>query len=488
MVLLLRCLATIPGAQIPPRMRRIIGIVFCIGFVALGVTVGALGALVVELAERTDISLGAAGSSITGYGIGQLIAAFASGWFVDRSPGHPQLVVAFIAAAVGCGLLPSARNLGTLLFASSLFGVAMGIYDTAGNVMVLWLWGAHAPAYLQASHACFGIGAFASPFLIAATGAAVVQGATNASAIVETAHTDASAVPAWAAVLYANAACLIALATVTLALPSPRRTGEGPPAAAPKRGAPTGPKAAPGLAAIDAGVDAPPSLSFGAEVHRAPPQLLPPPHRRARLWHGCTVLSTAVYLGFYLGLEMGFGGFAHGYCTDHLGTSSDVATAVLSLFWGSYTLGRIASAPIALRVSPQRMLVTFHTGAFGATAALLARPDSVEVIWAVAAVYGLSISGMFAAAFSLCEVYVPVSGGAATVFIMGSSLGKMSLPVLVTLGYSLNYRAFAALLLAYTTATTLALAGIVLCGRRARVLREAERERRWCCSAGQWRA
>lgn len=51
---------------------------------------------------------------------------------------------------------------------------------------------------------------------------------------------------------------------------------------------------------------------------------------RGRLWHWLTILSTAVYLCFYLGLEMGFGGFIHGYCTKHLLSSNEVATAASS--------------------------------------------------------------------------------------------------------------------------------------------------------------
>ena len=101
-----------------------------------------------------------------------------------------------------------------------------------------------------------------------------------------------------------------------------------------------------------------------------------------------------------------------------------------------------------------------------ATAALLVRPDSIGAVWAVSAAYGLAISGMFAAGFSLCETFVPVNGAAATAFIVGSSLGKMSLPILVTAGYSATPIAFPALIFGYAVCASLAAASIVICGRR----------------------
>ena len=146
------CLHTMEGSSIPLRLKLITALVFCIGMFACGLTVGALGTLLIELAVRTGLSVGAAGSSITGFGIGQLIAAFASGALVDRCPGHPQLVVASLANAIGCAMLPSVRSLLSLLVATGCFGISMGILDTAGNVMVFWLWGEDAPP--PASVAC----------------------------------------------------------------------------------------------------------------------------------------------------------------------------------------------------------------------------------------------------------------------------------------------------------------------------------------------
>ena len=51
------CLATVEVVHISWRLRWTIGVVFCIGFVGLGITVGALGALAVNLAAQAAISI-----------------------------------------------------------------------------------------------------------------------------------------------------------------------------------------------------------------------------------------------------------------------------------------------------------------------------------------------------------------------------------------------------------------------------------------------
>ena len=42
----------------------------------------------------------------------------------------------------------------------------MGLLDTAGNVLVIRLWGKDCAAYIQALHFAFGVGAFICPILL----------------------------------------------------------------------------------------------------------------------------------------------------------------------------------------------------------------------------------------------------------------------------------------------------------------------------------
>jgi FHS family glucose/mannose:H+ symporter-like MFS transporter len=68
------------------------------------------------------------------------------------------------------------------------------------------------------------------------------------------------------------------------------------------------------------------------------------------------VLAFAALLFLYEGLEAGVGTWE---ATDlvALGSSAQFAAAATSLFWVAFTLGRVLSAPLAVRVTPQRLLL-----------------------------------------------------------------------------------------------------------------------------------
>jgi FHS family glucose/mannose:H+ symporter-like MFS transporter len=84
----------------------------------------------------------------------------------------------------------------------------------------------------------------------------------------------------------------------------------------------------------------------------ATPELAPPVLNARTLG---LVIAFAVLLFVYEGLEAGVGTWE---ATDlvSLGSSAQFAAAATSVFWGAFTLGRVLTAPLALRWSPQRIL------------------------------------------------------------------------------------------------------------------------------------
>ena len=68
------------------------------------------------------------------------------------------------------------------------------------------------------------------------------------------------------------------------------------------------------------------------------------------------VIAFAVLLFLYEGLEAGIGSWE---ATDlvSLGSSAQFGAAATSAFWGAFTLGRVLTAPLAVRWPPQRILV-----------------------------------------------------------------------------------------------------------------------------------
>ena len=81
---------------------------------------------------------------------------------------------------------------------------------------------------------------------------------------------------------------------------------------------------------------------------------LPPPVLNARAVG--IVITFALMLFVYEGLEAGVGTWE---ATDllSLGSSAQFAAGATAVFWGAFTLGRVLTAPLAVRWDPQRILV-----------------------------------------------------------------------------------------------------------------------------------
>jgi FHS family glucose/mannose:H+ symporter-like MFS transporter len=85
----------------------------------------------------------------------------------------------------------------------------------------------------------------------------------------------------------------------------------------------------------------------------ATPELAAPRVNRRTLG---LVITFALLLLVYEGLEAGIGTWE---ATDllSLGASAQFAAGATSVYWGAFTLGRVLTAPLAVRWSPQRILV-----------------------------------------------------------------------------------------------------------------------------------
>jgi fucose permease len=133
----------------------------------------------------------------------------------------------------------------------------------------------------------------------------------------------------------------------------------------------------------------------------------------------------------FVGTELGFGGWIYTYGLE-TGVADPVTAGYLtSLFWGSLTLGRLLSIPLAARLRPQVMLALDLVGLFLSLALLLGWSDTPGVVWVAAAGYGLSMANVFPTLMTLAEATMPITGRVTSAFLVGSSLGSMAIPWLM---------------------------------------------------------
>ena len=102
-----------------------------------------------------------------------------------------------------------------------------------------------------------------------------------------------------------------------------------------------------------------------------------PPGSAARM------LTAALFLFFYVGAEVAFGGWVATYAVA-LQLASAVGAAYLTAgFWCAFTVGRLLAIPLATRVPPHQMVLVALSLCLVLLAVLLLLPDTRVGVWSV---------------------------------------------------------------------------------------------------------
>lgn len=142
------------------------------------------------------------------------------------------------------------------------------------------------------------------------------------------------------------------------------------------------------------------------------------------------VLIAAVLL-LYVGAESSMGGWIYTYATA-TGLSNEAQAAYLtSLFWGTFTAGRLLSIPLVRRFSPRATLIAAWSGCLISVGAMVLWGDARLALWLGTVGVGLSMASIFPTMISFGERRMPITGQITGWFFVGGSLGGMTLPWLI---------------------------------------------------------
>jgi fucose permease len=249
--------------------------------------------------------------------------------------------------------------------------MAEGTVDVGGNTLIVWVHGRKVGPYMNALHLAWGLGAFLFPIIVSR--ALLISGGIG-----------------WS--FWILAALLLPVAVWLLRLPSP---------AAPA----TNPEPATN------------SLAAGQQGFMT----------RERT----VVILVTLLLFLFVGAEAGFGGWIYSYALALDLTNVTVAAYLTSAYWGALTFGRLLGIPIASWVRPRWILLIDAGGCLTSVAVLLLWPGSPAATWASTIGMGLFMASVFPAALTLAERRVAITGRITSWFLVGASMGGMTLPLLM---------------------------------------------------------
>ena len=141
--------------------------VYLVSFVSLGLSFSLIGPALSHMQDQVGTTVGAIGVLFTVQAFGYLVGSIAGGSLYDRGLGHRVLGSSLLLVSVALLAIPHAGSLLALSTMFGLVGLGSGSADVGGNTLLVWRRGGSDGAALNGLHLCFGIGALASPVLVA---------------------------------------------------------------------------------------------------------------------------------------------------------------------------------------------------------------------------------------------------------------------------------------------------------------------------------
>jgi FHS family Na+ dependent glucose MFS transporter 1 len=143
------------------------------------------------------------------------------------------------------------------------------------------------------------------------------------------------------------------------------------------------------------------------------------------------VISAALFLFFYVGAEVAFGGWVYTYAVT-LKLASTVGAAYLtSGFWLSFTLGRLLSIPLATRCTPPQIILAALCTCLSILAMVIIIPDSSVILWLAALGLGFGMAPLWPTGFTLAGQSLTLTASVSGMILLGDSFGCVVLPWLV---------------------------------------------------------
>jgi fucose permease len=144
---------------------RMILVLSCLIFLALGVITAALGPVLPELAAQAGTDLTGIGAIFTGIFFGALLSQLVSGPMIDRIGQRAVLAGGVVLLACGTLALTWSRTLSFTLALAFVAGLGHGAVDMGANLWIATAYNNRSVSALNLLNFFFGVGAFAGPTL-----------------------------------------------------------------------------------------------------------------------------------------------------------------------------------------------------------------------------------------------------------------------------------------------------------------------------------
>ena len=143
------------------------------------------------------------------------------------------------------------------------------------------------------------------------------------------------------------------------------------------------------------------------------------------------VISAMLFLFFYVGAEITFGGWIYTYAVTLKLASVAGAAYLTSAFWLAFTVGRLISIPAATRFTPKQVILAALFSCLSVLTLGMLFSGSSIALWLMAVGLGFCMAPVWPTGFTLAGQSIALTGKLTGIILLGDSFGGMVLPTLV---------------------------------------------------------
>ena len=325
------------------------------------------GPSILKLGEQTQSTLGVISMIFPTRALSYLVGSWIAGYVFDKFRGHRLLIRILPIIGITMALIPFLKDPLTLIIVSMVMAVATGMVDVGCNSLLFRVPDIDIAPAMNGLHFFFGLGSFIAPLVLA--------GSLHFSNGIQWGF--------WGLGLFS---LLILVQFIRLTEPGKNEI----------------------------------SLPDTRE-----PSLGQLSKQKQLIW------VIALFFFAFVGVEIGYGDWLAAYSITSGLAREKTATLLTSTYWGAFTLSRLISIPLAVKLKPKWVLLIDMVGSVVGLGLVFLFPHRSSILWVGTIILGLSVASLFPTMLTFAEGLLPMTGRVTSIFFVSGSVGSIFLPWLI---------------------------------------------------------
>ncbi|XP_003742062.1 sodium-dependent glucose transporter 1A [Galendromus occidentalis] len=364
-----------------------------IGVFSIGLCIAVFGVSFIDLAEIYHVDVDSVVYIISTRSVGSIVACLAGGYVFSKINGQVLVLASTFIGGVALAVVPVCPSLLWTHVACFVLGACVGLIEIGANVWLIVLWKERGASILQFYHFVFGTGAVLAPFIAEPYLSRKIS--PSAELLLESlneteSHLD-EFIPSRVHFPYGyfGAAFVFSAFLMLLAYLVNSENFSTDDEAKSKR------------------------LKLSKRVE----------------FLIVSLMCSYVMLG--VALEQTYSSLCTIYVVDNLGFSKTSAAYLAAVFWGSFTVSRIFSTILSIKLEPIYLIVINHILLMLAAITLTLFPLTEMVIWSMTGVFAFSLSPFFGNVCGWALKYIVICHEYMSAIIVSVCIGAMLPPITI---------------------------------------------------------